>query len=64
MKHKILIALALVITVLGCGKKAGEAVADALADTLLPADVTPCDAPATDTPTNATLLCGDVTAAE
>lgn len=64
MKHKILIALAFAITTLGCGKKAGEAVADSLADTLLPSDVTPCDAPAADTPTDATLLCGDVTAAE
>jgi hypothetical protein len=64
MKHKILIALAASLFIIGCGKKAGEAVADALADTLLPADVTPCDAPAADTPADATLLCADATPAE
>ena len=64
MKHKILIALAITLTTLACGKKAGEAVADSLAETLLPSDVTPCDSPAADTPTDATLLCGDVTSAE
>lgn len=64
MKYKNLIALAPVIAGLGCGKKYGEAVADSFAENLLPSDVTPCDAPAADTPTDATLLCGDVTAAE
>ena len=60
MKYKILIILAMSLFALACGKKAGEAVTDALVDTLLPSDVTPCDAPAADTPADGTPICADV----
>jgi len=61
MKHKILIALAACILILGCGKKVGEAVADTLAGTLLPGDVTPVDGAVAGTPTDATELSEAVT---
>jgi hypothetical protein len=61
MKYKILLALAASIFILGCGKKAGEAVADTLADTLLPVDVTPVDGAVAGTPTDVTPLATDVT---
>lgn len=43
MKYKILCALALSLTILACGKKAADAIADAAVDVLLPSEVTPVD---------------------
>jgi len=61
MKYKILCVLALSLTILACGKKAADVVADALVDTLLPGDVTPVDGAVAGTPTDATPLATDVT---
>ena len=43
MKYKILCALALSLTILACGKKAADAIAETAADVLLPSEVTPVD---------------------
>lgn len=59
---KILILTALAIVVASCAKKATEAMADGIADILLPSDVSPVDAAAVGTPTDATGLSLDVTA--
>lgn len=60
-RYYILLALAASILILGCGKKVGDAIADTLAGTLLPADVTPVDGAVAGTPTDATELSEAVT---
>lgn len=47
-----------------CAKHVAESVVDAAVDVLLPSDVTACDAPAADTPADATLICADTTATD
>ena len=60
-KDKTLIAIACSLCVLACGKKMGDAAADAVVDVLLPGDVTPCELPAIETPSEGTPICADVT---